>query len=181
MNIKNMTLIGMMTAVICIIAPISMPLPFTLVPISLSPFAVYLVAAIMGAKRGALCVLLYLAVGAVGVPVFSGWSGGIQKIIGPTGGYLVSYIIVALIVGYLVSKNPHNIRVYFVAMVIGLIVCYIGGSGWYAYIQGISIHAAVTGAVLPFIPGDILKIIMAVLIAYPLKNRLGSLLQEEVI
>ena len=97
MKTKDMTLIAVMAALICVAGPLSIAIGP--IPLSLASFAVYLAGAVLGAKRGPLAVAIYLLIGLVGVPVFSGFSGGFQKLIGVTGGYLVGYLPCALLTG----------------------------------------------------------------------------------
>lgn len=98
---KKITMIGLMTAVTCILGPLSLPLPFSPVPITLTNFAVFLSIYILGMKYGTISLLIYLALGTIGLPVFSSFSGGLGKLAGPTGGYLFGFIFLALIHGFL--------------------------------------------------------------------------------
>ena len=97
MNTKHLALTGLMAAVICILGPISLPIPISPVPVSLGFFAVYLTVYILGMKMGSASVLIYVLLGFVGLPVFTGFSGGIGKVLGPTGGFifldLLSYLM----------------------------------------------------------------------------------------
>ena len=122
-SVKNIALIGLMTAVICIIGPISVTLPFTPVPISLQIFAIYITAYALGFSRSIVSTGIYLLLGAVGLPVFSGYQGGFSRLVGPTGGYLVGYIFIALIVGGVISKFPKKIWLHGLAMVIAVTIC----------------------------------------------------------
>ena len=88
---KQLTLVGVMTAVTCILGPFSIPLPFSPVPISFTNLAVYLTVYVLGMKFGTISFITYLLLGAVGLPVFSAFTGGIGKLAGPTGGYLIGY------------------------------------------------------------------------------------------
>ena len=103
MKTKDMTLVAVMAALICVAGPLTVAVGP--IPLSLCSFAVYLAGAVLGVKRGALAVALYLLIGAIGVPVFSGFSGGLQKLVGVTGGYLAGYLICAALTG-LVPGTP---------------------------------------------------------------------------
>ena len=94
---KQMVLIALMTAVTCVLGPLSIPLPFSPVPISLTNFAIFLAIFVLGMKSGTISFIIYLLLGAVGVPVFSSFRGGFQVLAGPTGGYLIGFIFLALI------------------------------------------------------------------------------------
>lgn len=91
LSTKTIALIGVMTAVICILGPLSVPLPFSPVPLSLTTFALYLAIYVLGTKMSLICYFLYLLIGFVGVPVFSSFSAGPAKLLGPTGGYLIGF------------------------------------------------------------------------------------------
>ena len=97
---KQMVLIALMTAVTCVLGPLSIPLPFSPVPISLTNFAIFLAIFILGMKNGTISFIIYLLLGAVGVPVFSSFRRGLQVLAGPTGGYLIGFIFLALIMGF---------------------------------------------------------------------------------
>ena len=97
---KQMVLIALMTAVTCVLGPLSIPLPFSPVPISLTNFAIFLAIFVLGMKNGTISFIIYLLLGAIGVPVFSSFRGGLQVLAGPTGGYLIGFIFLALIMGF---------------------------------------------------------------------------------
>ena len=101
LDIRNMALIAVMTALMCIFGPMSIPIGA--VPFSLTPLLVYLAAYILGMRNGTVAYLVYLLIGFVGVPVMSGYSGGPAKILGPTGGYLMAFILMALMTGFVVE------------------------------------------------------------------------------
>ncbi len=98
---RQMTIIALMTAVTCILGPLSIPLPFSPVPISFTNLAIYFSVFVLGTYSATVSYLVYLLIGMVGLPVFSGFSGGFGKLAGPTGGYLVGFIFMALIAGFL--------------------------------------------------------------------------------
>ena len=102
LTLKQITLTGLMTAVICLLAPLSLNIPISPVPISLGYLAVYFVLSVLGMKLGVLSVVAYILLGLAGIPVFTGFTGGPGKLLGPTGGYIVGYIFMALICGYFV-------------------------------------------------------------------------------
>lgn len=167
---RKLTLIGVVTAVICILGPLS--LPIGIVPISLTNLAIYFAIYVLGGKRGTLSYIVYLFIGLVGLPVFSGFSGGFPKLVGPTGGYLIGFILMAFISGIFIDKFPNKIYMCFLGMALGTIITYIIGTAWLAYVANIGFNKALTVGVLPFIPGDIVKIIIASLIGPQIKKRL---------
>lgn len=176
MNTKNstrqVTLIALMAAVICILGPLSIPLPGGLVPISLTNLAIYFILYILGMKRSMSSYLIYLLIGLVGVPVFSGFSGGVGKLFGPTGGYLFGFIFLEIIAGIFIDKWPNKWYLCLIGMIAGTAVCYLFGTIWLAYQAGYSFKAALWAGVIPFIPGDLIKMVLAMLLGPQIRNRL---------
>lgn len=163
----TLTYIALSAALIAVCSWISIP---TTVPFTLQTFAVCLVTALLGTKRGILAVIVYICLGAVGFPVFSGFKGGFGVLLGTTGGYIIGFIFTALIVGLAVEKLGRSIPVMAAAMVIGIAVCYVFGTAWFMLVYtnqtGAVALATVLGwCVLPFIIPDIIKIIVATLLA----------------
>jgi len=145
----------MMTALMCALGPLTIPVGP--VPLSLATLGVCLSGALLGAKRGVLATALYLAIGAMGVPVFAGFSAGIQRLAGPTGGYLLGYLPCAAAVGLAVQRNlPLK-----PAMALGMFACYGLGTAWFMAQTGAGFSGAMAVCVLPFLPGDVLKICAA--------------------
>lgn len=174
---RQLTLIGVMTAVTCILAPFSIPLPFTPVPISLTNLVLYITVFVLGMKFGCISYIIYLLLGAVGLPVFSAFTGGLGKLAGPTGGYLIGFIFLALIAGYFTEHFPGKLPLAVTGMVLGTIVSYIFGTVWLGHQMNLNFSAALTAGVIPYIPGDIIKIIIAAILGPKLKNavqRLGN-------
>lgn len=174
MNAKAMTLVGLMAALLCVVGPLSLPLPFSPVPISLTSLAVYLAVYVSGMKWGTVSCLIYLLIGMAGVPVFSSFTGGPGKLFGPTGGYLAGFLLMALIFGYFVERWTLDVALCFLGAVLGTIVCYLSGTCWLAVQSGMSFFEALTVGVLPFIPGDLCKIVIAVLIGPKIRRRLKA-------
>lgn len=172
MNTKHLALTGLMAAVLCILGPISLPIPVSPVPVSLGFFAVYLTVYILGMKMGSVSVLVYVLLGFVGLPVFTGFSGGIGKVLGPTGGYIIGYLFMAPIIGFFIDRWKTNYVIMVSGMLLGTAVCYLFGTAWLAYQGGMSFSAALAAGVIPFIPADIVKLILAVLIGEPVRRSL---------
>ena len=172
----QLTLTAVMAAVICVLGPISMAIPISPVPISLASMAVYLAVTVLGMKLGTLSCLIYLLLGLVGLPVFSGGSAGAAKMFGPTGGYLVGYLFLALIAGAFVGRYTENkwksIAFAALGMVLGTMVLYALGTAWLAYSAGMDFQAALWAGVIPFIPGDLVKMVIAVLLGSAVRGRL---------
>lgn len=167
MKIRNLTISAVFTALICIIAPFTIPIGP--IPISLATFMVYLCAGVLGAKRGTLAVIVYIALGAVGLPVFSGLEGGLQKIAGVTGGYIIGYIPCAFVIGLMTDKIKGK-WVYPISMVIGTALCYAVGLIWFMYQTKMNLWSAILVCVLPFLVGDCIKIVCASILAVKIKK-----------
>ena len=172
-NTYAMTMIALMTAVTCILAPLSIPIGP--VPISLTNFAIYLSLYLLDWKKGTISYFIYLLLGFAGLPVFSGFTGGLGKLAGPTGGYLIGFIFLALISGLFVDKFPKNRILAVVGMIIGMAVTYIFGTEWLAIQLKMSFVAALSVGVIPYLAGDAVKIIIAIIVGPVLRSRLSQL------
>ncbi|MCR5799341.1 MAG: biotin transporter BioY [Lachnospiraceae bacterium] len=166
---KNMALIGMMTAIICICGPLSVPIGP--IPVSLTPLAIFLTVCIIGKNKGTFATILYLLIGLVGLPVFSGFTGGPGKLLGPTGGYLVSFFLMAYIAGIFIEKFD-NVPLQMLGCLLGLTVSYTIGTIWLSFQASMSIKEALAVAVLPFVIFDLIKIVIAVLLGKAVRSRI---------
>ncbi len=162
---------GLMTALTCILGPMSLALPFTPVPISLTNFVVFLSVWLLGWRLGTVSYLIYLLLGLAGLPVFSGFTGGAGKLLGPTGGYLIGFIFLAVLMGIVFDKSESRL-VRLAGMILGMIVAYLFGTAWLAYQSKIGLFAALGSAVIPFIPGDLVKMAIVLLIGPAIEVRL---------
>ncbi len=170
MKHKNLALTAITASILCIFAPIS--LPFGAIPISLATFAVCLISALIPYKQSVAAVIIYILLGAAGLPVFSGFIGGFQQIAGITGGFILGYIPCALITSVFIEKFANKKYTYPLSMAIGVSVCYIFGTVWYSLQTNTGLPASITVCVLPFIAGDIIKISAASVTGIILKKRL---------
>ena len=173
-NTKTYTLVvtALMAAVTCILAPLSIPIGP--VPISLTNFAIYLSLYVLDWKKGTISYLIYLLIGLVGVPVFSGFTGGVAKLAGPTGGYIIGFIPMAIIAGIAIDKF-HQRWIHLIGMIIGTVVCYAFGTLWFCLQSGTPVMSALSICVFPFIPGDLIKIVIAFVIAPIIRERIDKL------
>ena len=167
-RVRTMTKIALMAAVLCILGPLSIPIGQ--VPISLTTLAIYFGVYLLGAKKGTVSVLIYILLGLVGLPVFSGFSGGPAKLFGVTGGYIFGYLFLAAISGCFVEFFEKNYLLQFAGMVLGTAVLYLFGTVWFLFLTKSTVVYAIGACVLPFLPGDLAKIILA-LIAGPMIRR----------
>ena len=153
-----------MTAITCILAPLSIPLPFSPVPISLTNLVIFISVFILGMKDATISFLIYLLLGTVGLPVFSSFRAGLSVLAGPTGGYLIGFIFLALIQGFAMKYFDRKLLPTIIGMLIGMAVCYIFGTVWLAKLMSLSFKEGLFMGVIPYLPGDAVKIIIAVIV-----------------
>ena len=170
MNVATMTRVALMAAVTAVAAQIAIPLPFSPVPFTLQVPAVVLSGFLLGPRHGALAQAIYVLVGAVGVPVFAGFKGGLGVIFGPTGGYLLSYPLaaaVAALAAYAVARSDRRraLASSFLWGVAALAVIYAIGAVWLSMVTDLPLAVAVAQGVLPFVVFDLVKIVLAALVA----------------
>ena len=159
-RIRNMTEIAMMTALTCVLAQIAIPLPGG-VPMTLQTFAVTLAGIVLGARKGAISMLIYVLLGAAGLPVFAGFTGGAQALVGPTGGFLISFPIMAFLIGLGFGENRCSNAVKAVFLVLGTAANYVVGTVMFAFLMDSDIGYAFSVCVLPFIPTTVIKAALA--------------------
>lgn len=148
-----------------------------MVPISMSLLAVFLAGLFLGTKYGTLSVIVYILLGITGIPVFAGAKGGLAIILGPTGGFLVGYILCVVIVGFVADRfNKQKIFIV-LGMVVAVITCYIAGVLWFSIITENGFYRSLKLCVIPFIPGDIIKIFISIIIYYKIKPRLNDIIK----
>lgn len=162
--IYNISVTALFTAIIAICSWISVPIGP--VPFTMQTFAVFCTAGILGFKRGFFATAVYILLGAVGVPVFHGFTGGIGIILGATGGYIVGFIATAAIVGLIADKIGRKFFWLVLGMVLGLAACYTFGTAWYMAVYaakscGVGIATALVKCVVPFLIPDAAKIALA--------------------
>jgi biotin transport system substrate-specific component len=152
-------------ATVALAAQVAVPLPFTPVPMTLQPLAVLVVGGVLGARLGAAALVLYLALGALGFPVFTPVGlPGAARLLGPTGGYLLAYPVAAALVGWLSSRTfPRPLVRVLLSCAVGMVVIHLGGSAQLAILTG-DVGAATRFGLVPFLTGDLLKIGLAALV-----------------
>lgn len=162
-NIQELCMIGLATAIICIIAPLSIPMPLS-VPMTLQTFIITLVTMILGAKRGTTATFIYIVLGSFGLPIFSNFTGGWQILIGPTGGFILSFPLMAYIIGH--SPN--------ILGLIGAQICnFVCGIVMFCIITKSSLFVGLTTCVVPFIPITIIKAYLAYLVGTKIRKRIN--------
>ena len=166
----QMSVTALMAAAMCVLGPLTVPIGA--VPISLANFVICLTAWLLGPKFGTLSVAVYLLIGLVGVPVFSGYGAGIAKLAGPTGGYLVGYLLLAFIGGLFIEKSKGQPVVSGIGLVLGDAACYVLGTAWFVFQMQCELGYALSVCVYPFIALDLAKIVVSCVVGALLRKRL---------
>ena len=171
MKVRNMALCGLFTAVLAICAWISLPMGDAV--ITLQTFGIFLTLGLLGGKRGTITVLVYLLLGAIGVPVFSGFRGGLGALLGTTGGYIFGFMSTSVLYWIMTSiKDTPRIRL--IAMVLGLLLCYGCGSWWYLtrYLSSgqLTLGLVLLKCVVPYLLPDAIKLALAWILTGKLKR-----------
>jgi biotin transport system substrate-specific component len=171
MKTKNLVMTALFAAVLCVAAPFT--LPIGPIPLSLATLVIYVAASVLDWKLATLALLVYILLGAVGLPVFSNMTGGFQKIAGVTGGFIVGYLPCAMAVGLMIKGLRARRWSYPVAMLLGTALLYACGTAWFTVAAHTTVSKAVMTCVVPFLPGDAIKIVVASALAPMLRARLG--------
>lgn len=169
-SLREIILIGIFASLTIVCAQISIIVPFSPVPITLQILAVCFSASILGSKCGAFSQLIYVLLGTLGLPVFYNFGSGIIR---PTGGYIISFPIVALIIGLLLehTKKPTRKSLAF-AMVIGLVLCYTIGTAWLGFYLKLNFYKSLIAGIGWYLPFDIIKIIIASFLGFEVRKLL---------
>ena len=173
---KDLALCALFAALIAVCAWISIP---ATVPFTLQTFAIFAALGLLGGKRGTVAVAVYLLLGAIGVPVFAGFQGGIGALLGTTGGYLLGFLLSALIVWGMEARFGSKTGVFLLSAVLGMLLCYAFGTAWYLVVYArtkgaISLATALGWCVVPFLIPDAVKIALAVLLRGRLKRHIPA-------
>lgn len=170
---SQLTLAAVMAAVTCILGPLSVPIPISPVPLSLTMLAIFFSVCLLGWKLGTISCIVYLLIGIIGLPVFSGFSSGFGKLLGPTGGYLIGFIPMAVICGLAFEKSSRKLTII-LGLIAGTLVAYLFGTAWLSYVAKLSFTQALWAGVIPYIPGDLVKILVAAFIGPVIKKRMQT-------
>ncbi len=174
-HVKNLTLRAILAAAICVIAPLSVP--SGAIPVTLASLIIYVVSACTQVKFSVPAVTIYILLGCFGLPVFSGFTGGFQIVSGITGGYIISYVPCSAVISLLCGKFGNKKIIIPLSMILATLICYVCGTLWYAFQTDSTFLASVPVCVLPFVPGDILKITAATCICVALRPKLDKILK----
>lgn len=178
-TVLDLTQIALLAAIICILGPLSLPLPFSEVPVSLSIFGIFLALIVGGLKDGSISILIYILLGLVGVPVFAGFTGGFAKLAGPTGGYIIGYLPMALVAGLFITLSKRKIAFTILGLILGLAVCYTFGSLWLGISTKMGLGKAFMVGVIPYIPFDLGKLIISLLIGIPVQKSVSKIQNKD--
>jgi len=170
---RDVILVMLGTLLVAVLAQVKIPLPFTPVPLTGQTFAVLLVGATLGSKRGAASMILYIALGTLGLPFFAGGASGMAYLSGANLGYLVGFVMAAYVVGLLSERGlERSVRTSLIPFLVGTFIIYLCGVTWLTILLG-SLNKAVAAGLLPFLIGDAIKLIAASL-ALPTAWRLAG-------
>ena len=170
---RHLVAAALFTALTAVCSQLQIPLP--MIPINLALFAVYLSGAMLGAKWGALSMIAYALLGAIGVPVFVGFGSGPATLFGRTGGYILGYVFAAGIVGMLSRRWGMTFGRLCACMLLGMLTCYLFGTIWFMVLTGMNLMTSLSYCVFPFLPGDAVKIALASLMAVRLKKPMRAM------
>ncbi len=173
-SVRSMTYIALSVAIMAVCSWISVPL---VVPVTLQTMAVFLVSGILGIRRALLTITLYVLLGAIGIPVFAGFSSGVGVLFGPTGGYIFGFFFIALCVGWATERYGNSTAALTISMMTGLILCYAFGTIWFQYVYTqnngpVGLWTVLGWCVFPFIIPDLVKMIIAITIAQRIRPQL---------
>lgn len=157
---KDMAYIALFAVIIAICSWLSVP---ATIPFTLQTFGIFLTVGVLGGKRGTLSVLIYLLLGIIGIPVFSGFTGGVGRLLGTTGGYIIGFLLSAMVMWAMEQFLGKKRWVLAISMVLGLIVCYAFGTMWFMFVYAnstgpIGVWTALGWCVFPYIIPDLIKI-----------------------
>ena len=169
-SVFPMILTSLCAAIIAVLAQIIIPLP--LIPITGQTLAIGLVVTILGLKHGTYAVLLYILLGAIGLPVFQGFTGGLGILFGPTGGYIIGFIPTALVIGFYLEKTRLTFTHALVANILGMLVTLAFGAVWLKYLAELSWTGALFSGVIPFLIVGVIKAILAAWVGVIVRQRL---------
>ncbi len=170
MKTKDLTMIALLVAFISVSAQLAIPLGP--VPFTLQTTLILMTGLILGAKKGALAVLIYILVGAIGLPVFSGGRGGVAVILAQTGGFIISFPIMAFVAGAF-SEVSNKVYIKYIGCVIGVLLNFAVGCLYFMFITEMSLYMSLTYTVFPFVITTIVQIIIAVTLSFKIKNAIG--------
>ena len=170
--VYQLTTCALMAALMCVLGPMSIQIGP--IPVSFTNLVIYLAVYLLGMKGATISYLVYLLLGAVGMPVFSGFAGGLGKLAGPTGGYLIGFIVMALISGFVMEKSHANAVITILGMIAATLVDYVFGTIWFVLQMQCEVWYALTVCVFPFLLVDLAKILIATVLGKTVRAALAK-------
>ena len=171
LSTRDNCIISLCAAVIAIMAQIMIPLPLG-VPVTLQTFAIVLSGIILGSKKGVFTVLVYLLLGTVGLPVFHGFTGGIQAFVSPTGGFLLSFPIMAWFSGQSASKFCQSKGQFVINLFAGVSLNLLAGMFIFKFLTDCTLTAAFAACILPFLPTTVIQVVLGAVIGLRIRRQL---------
>lgn len=178
-TVLDLTQIALLAAIVCVLGPLAVPLPFSEVPVSLGILGIFLALVVGGFKNGTISIIIYILLGLVGVPVFANFTGGFAKLAGPTGGYIIGYIPMAVIAGLFIYLSKRKIVFTIIGLLLGLAVCYAFGSAWLGISTNMGFVKALAVGVLPYIPFDLAKLAIALAVGIPVQKAVSKFTNKD--
>lgn len=172
MKIKKIVTYAFFSALSVILSQFSLHILFSPIPINLALLSVFICSGIIDAYGSVISQLIFILLGAIGLPVYANFSGGIGILFGPSGGFLFSYPLIGAIVGTITKKFGSKFYTLILSMLLGLLVCYSLGTLWFSYITNTSIVNSIVLCVAPFLCFDIVKIIISSVLIIKLRDKI---------
>lgn len=166
-SVQELTTMALLAALLCVSSYISIQLPFSAVPITAQTLVINMIALLLKPKKAGITVGIWILLGVVGLPVFSGGKGGFGVLAGATGGYIIGYLVAAIVISLIRGKQNHVLR-NTISVFIGIPIIYAVGLPWMKLVMNLDWTASFVAGMLPFIPGDVIKCVAAVAICKPL-------------
>jgi len=173
MSVLTLCLCALFAALSAVLSQVIIPIGA--VPVTFAHISIFTAAGLLGAKYGTISQVVFVLMGALGVPVFSQLRGGISHMLGPTGGYIIGNLGCVLVAGLIIDRFGISIKVLVLAMLAGYVSTYLFGISWFMYVTNTGLIAALTG-ILPFLPGEVIKVAVSVLLIkrlYPALQKMG--------
>lgn len=172
--VRGMVYASLFGAATAAAAYVIIPLPP--VPVTMQTFVLFVGAALLGPRLGALSQFIYVLLGIMGMPVFAGGKAGLGVLFGPTGGYLLGFVAAGFVIGFIVRlRNGPGLRWYLFSMSAGTLVVYLLGVGQLSLVADLALDKAIAVGVLPFLPGDVLKIVAAAMLTTRMRERVWGI------
>jgi biotin transport system substrate-specific component len=168
---RDICFIGLFTAITSVLAQISIPMPLG-VPLTMQTFAIALAGVMLGSQKSFLSALMYVLLGAVGAPVFTHFNGGLGILLGPTGGFIISFPIMAWLIGF--GSDRGGVMPLILGLAAGIAVNYLAGAAMFAYVTGNGMDMAFSACVIPFIPTGIIKAALAGALGAKIRHRVSA-------